>query len=457
MMASNDPRVSAASIVARIESLPFSSWDVRIAASVGAATFFDAFDALTIAFILPSIIHEWHLTTFHAAALVSVGYAGQAVGAVVVGALAERFGRVPALVAAVAALGICSLICASTQTFAQLLLARFAQGIGLGGEVPVAAAYLSEMIRFDRRGKVFMLYQSTFGIGITAASIAGSLIVPSYGWRAMFLIGCIPAALAVVIARICPESPRWLADNGHLLEADRVMARIERLVFKGLPPPPHSIRSPTDTSSFARSKGWATLFSDKYLSRTVAVCSLWITAYACTYAITIWVPTLLTHVYGLGVRSALNLSVITSTAGSLGIGALALFVDRVTRRVVFFGGFAATVVVLLTLAAIVEPQVATTIAGVALAMFFLFILTSALYLYTPELYPTRVRALGTGFASFCLRVTAIGTPFGMGVLVQHGQPVLIYFILGSIAGIGALVSFFWVVDTRGRSLEDTSR
>jgi len=160
-MAFDDPKASAAAIVGRLESLPFSSWDLRIAASVGAATFFDAFDSLTIAFILPSLIHDWHLTTFQAAALVSVGYAGQAVGAVVVGALAERYGRVPALVVAIGALGICSLICASTQTFMQLLLARFAQGIGLGGEVPVAAAYLSEMIRFDRRGKVFMLYQST--------------------------------------------------------------------------------------------------------------------------------------------------------------------------------------------------------------------------------------------------------------------------------------------------------
>ncbi len=174
-MAANDPRVLAASIVARIESLPFSTWDLRIAASVGAATFFDAFDALTIAFVLPSIIHEWHLSTFNAAELVSAGYAGQAVGAVIVAALAERYGRVPALVAAVAALGICSLICASTHNFAQLLVARFAQGIGLGGEVPVAAAYLSEMIRFDRRGKIFMFYQSTFGIGITAASIVRCL------------------------------------------------------------------------------------------------------------------------------------------------------------------------------------------------------------------------------------------------------------------------------------------
>ena len=456
-MAANDPRVLAATIVARIESLPFSTWDLRIAASVGAATFFDAFDALAIAFILPSIIHEWHLSTFNAAEMVSAGYAGQAVGAVIVGALAERYGRVPALVAAVAALGICSLICASTHNFTQLLLARFAQGIGLGGEVPVAAAYLSEMIRFDRRGKIFMFYQSTFGIGITAASIVGSLIVPRFGWRAMFLIGCIPTALAVVIARICPESPRWLADKGNLLEADRVMQRIESQVFKGRPRPVSPIQVSIDTSSAGRRKGWATLFSDVYLGRTVAVCSLWITAYACTYAITIWVPTLLTHVYGLGVQSALKLSIITTTAGSLGIGALALFVDRVKRRVVFFGGFSATVVVLLTLAALVEPNVATTIAGVALAMFFLFILTSALYLYTPELYPTRVRALGTGFASFCLRVTAIGTPFGMGVLVQHGQPVLIYFILGSVAGVGALISLFWVVDTRGRRLEETSR
>jgi len=448
--------ITPESIAARIESLPSSQWNQRIAVLLGAATFFDAFDALTVAFIMPSILLEWHLSTINAAWLVSAGYAGQAVGAVVIGALAERYGRLPALVGAIVSLGVCSLICAAADNSLRLMLARFAQGIGLGGEVPVAAAYLSEMIRSDRRGKVFMLYQSTFGMGIVGASIVGSLVVPHFGWRAMFVLGCIPIALAFVIARICPESPRWLANRGKVLHADRVMRRIEEQVWKDHPRLHVPLQVSRDGPSKPLRQGWATLFSDIYLKRTAAICCLWITAYACTYAITIWVPTLLTHIYGVGIKTALNLSIITNAAGSLGICSLALFVDRVKRRSMFAGGFAATLVVLFILAALRNPGLAVTVGGLALALFFLFILTSSLYLYTPELYPTRVRALGTGFASFCLRVTAVLTPLGMGVLVQRGKPAVIYFVLGCIAGIGALVCFFWSVETSGRRLEEVS-
>jgi MFS transporter, putative metabolite:H+ symporter len=454
----NEATITPESIAARIESLPPSQWNLRIAVLLGAATFFDAFDALTVAFIMPSILLEWHLSTINAAWLVAAGYAGQALGAVIIGALAERYGRVPVLVGAIASLGVCSLICAAADNSLQLMLARFAQGIGLGGEVPVAAAYLSEMIRSDRRGKVFMLYQSTFGVGIVGASIVGSLVVPHFGWRAMFVVGCIPIALAFVIARICPESPRWLANKGKLLHADRIMRRIEEQVSKNHPRPhlPLQLQVSRDGPSKPLRQGWATLFSDIYLERTAAICCLWITAYACTYAITIWVPTLLTRVYGVGLQTALNLSIITNAAGSLGVCSLALFVDRVKRRSIFAGGFAATLFMLFSLAALRNPGLAVTIGGLALALFFLFILTSSLYLYTPELYPTRVRALGTGFASFCLRVTAVLTPFGMGVLVQRGKPALIYFVLGCIAGIGALICFFWSVETSGRKLEEVS-
>jgi putative MFS transporter len=92
--------------------------------------------------------------------------------------------------------------------------------------------------------------------------------------------------------------------------------------------------------------------------------------------------------------------------------------------------------------------------GLGAASFLLFLLAGALYLYTPELYPTHLRAIGTGVGSFCLRAAAIATPLAMSRLIEFGKPSLIYAFLAAAAAVGWLVNCLWAVDTRGRSLEE---
>lgn len=443
-------------VVARIERLPIAGWHVRAALLLGLATLFDAYDALSIAYIMPSIIAEWQLTLFDAAALISLGYGGQAIGALLFGDIAERYGRIKALTGCIFLIGIMSLLAAYATNYEQLMAARFFQGIGLGGEVPIAATYLNEVIRSEKRGKVFLLYQSTFGLGMACAAIAGALLVQDHGWQSMFLIGAIPILLAIAIPLALPESPRWLAGRGKTVEADLALQRIEESVRRSTGTAlaavaPRTITIPTD-----RAGRWRELFGDQYRRRTAGICLLWITAYACTYSLAAWLPTLLTKFYGLPVRLALQYSIMTSIAGAFGCIALAIVVDRIERHSVFAICFGATAIATGLLAALNGGSPALFLAMISIASFFLLIATGALYLYTPELFPTRVRAMGTGFASFSLRVTSIVTPFAVGTLVSAERIDAFFWCLFGLAAAGLVSTRLSLSQTAGKILEDVS-
>src|SRR5256886_15570030 len=227
-------------VVARIERLPTSWWHVKTGIIVGVATFFDAFDALAIATVLPVLAPLWKLTPPQIGILISAGFLGQLVGALLFGWVAERLGRMTAMVWSIATFAVMSLVCALAWDYNSFLVFRTIQGIGLGGEVPVAAVFISELAKAHGRGRFVLLYELVFPIGLVAAALLGLWIVPHLGWQWMFVIGALPAFLALVLRRLLPESPRWLAVHGRNAEAETAMALIEAETQKatGKPPPP---------------------------------------------------------------------------------------------------------------------------------------------------------------------------------------------------------------------------
>ncbi|MGO7216245.1 MFS transporter, partial [Rhizobium ruizarguesonis] len=93
------------------------------------------------------------------------------------------------------------------------------QGIGTGGEVPVASAYITELIGSKGRGKFFLLDEVMFLLGLVGAGLIGYFLVPVYGWKAMFVVGLVPALIMIPLRWFVKESPRWLAANGRYGEA----------------------------------------------------------------------------------------------------------------------------------------------------------------------------------------------------------------------------------------------
>jgi putative MFS transporter len=440
-------------VVARIERMPTSWWHVKTRIIIGVATFFDAFDALAIAFVLPVLAPLWKLTGPQIGFMISVGYVGQLLGALFFGWLAQRQGRMTAMIWAIGTFAVMSLVCAFAWDYNSLLVFRTIQGFGLGGEVPIAAVYISELSRARGRGRFVLLYELVFPVGLVCAGFIGAWLVPRFGWQSMFIVGALPALLALVLRWLLPESPRWLAVNGYHAEAEAALSLIERETEKstGRPLPAPQVIVATQS----RAASWADLFGPDYLSRTLVVWVIWFTAYLINYGLAIWLPTLYRTVFKLPLAVSLQYGLITQVVGFVGAAVCALTIDRFGRRPWFALAFAGAAVALFSLWLDGAKTAESVLIYVSLAYFFVSTINIGVYLYTPELYPTRSRALAVGTATAWLRLASIIGPAVVGFMVGTGlQSVFLAFAI--IAVIAAVTTFWFAVETKGRVLEEVS-
>ncbi len=447
------PAGTVDNVVARIERIPTSWWHVRARIIVGVATFFDAFDALAIATALPVLVPMWKLTPPQIGMMISAGFVGQLIGALLFGWVAERFGRMPAMIWSIATFAVMSLVCAFAWDYNSLVAFRVLQGIGLGGEVPVAAVYISELTKAQNRGRFVLLYELVFPIGLTGASLLGLWVVPNFGWQWMFYLGAIPAIVALCLRVLLPESPRWLAMRGRAADADKAVALIERETEKALGQP---LPPPTPVTATREQRAtMADLFGDLYLRRTLTVWVIWFASYFVNYGLAIWLPTLYRTVFKLPLGVSLQYGLITQVAGLLGTFVCAMTIDTIGRRVWFAVSFAAAAASLGMLATIATPTAEHVLIYMSIAYFFISTINIGLILYTPELYPTRVRALGVGTATAWLRFASIIGPTAVGFMIAGGlSSVFLWF--GVVAAIGAVITALFAIETKGRVLEEVS-
>jgi len=448
--------ISATDISNRIERMPISRWHVKARVLVGTATFFDAFDALTIAQVLPVLAVLWKLTGPQIGMLISIGYLGQLFGALFFGWLAERRGRVIAMICAIVTFSCMSIACALAWDYNSLLAFRTIQGFGLGGEVPIAAAYISEMTKAHGRGRFVLIYELIFSVGVVMAGVVGYWLVPLLGWQYMFVIGAAPVLMIYTLYRWLPESPRWLASRGRLQEADvaltRIESQVERETGQSLPKV-EPIASAVATQN--QSSAWGELFSSVYLPRTLMVWSIWFGAYIVYYGIGTWLPSLYRTVFHLPLEVSLRYGLISNGIGFLGATLCALTIDYFGRRFWFavsLGGSAVFLGILWWLGAKSPEQVLIYSSG---AYFFATAAAVGVYLYTPELYPTRVRALGVATATAWLRLASIVGPTIVGTMSTYGLgSVFLTFAVAAL--IATLIVMVFAVETKGGVLEQLS-
>lgn len=451
----SDMSVSVGSIVARVERLPISRWHAFMRIVVGSATFFDAFDSLAIAFVLPVLIGMWHLAPAQIGLLVSAGYLGQLIGAIFFGWLAERYGRLRSLSWTVAVISVLSIACAFAWNLQSLAALRFLQGLGLGGEVPIALAYVNEFARAESRGRFVLLFQSIFPIGIVIVSLVAIYVVPHWGWQWMFIIGAVPAILAAGLRRMLPESPRWLATKGRFAEADSVVSALEAKTTAGGAPLPPIAAVPEVGGE--QQASWRDLFAGIYLRRTFVIWVAWFVAAFVGYGITIWLPTIYRTVYKLPIQTSLQLSFIANVALVAGVFTMTYAVDHTGRRPGFSAAFALSAVPLGVLwlmgpgTAVLPVVILTTIAS-----YFAAMLQLGLVLYASEVYPTRIRALGSGLASSWTRVgSMVGQPI-VGLVLQRADVSAVFLLFAVASLVGAAAIAFFGVETRGKILEELS-
>ncbi|HVB34358.1 MAG TPA: MFS transporter [Patescibacteria group bacterium] len=442
-------------IAARLERLPFSSWHVRARIIIGIATFFDGFGLLAITFVLPVLVVAWKLKPQQIGVIISAGFAGALIGALAAGPLAERYGRLRIAGITIAIFGVMSVFCGFAWNPESLMVFRFIQGIGLGGEVPIAAAYISEIARAKSRGRFFAIYELVFPLGLLGTALLGYWLVPRFGWQMMFWIGAAPAALIFFLRRMLPESPRWLVSKGRYKEADEIVSAVERktMVACNLPP---AAATETLPPAGAQKSRWLEIFEGIYLKRTLVVWVLWIACYMTNYGLITWLPTLYRSLFHLPLSTALGYGLITQSVGFVGSMTCALVIDYVGRKLWFTIAYFGAAGSLYSLWFFGTASATAVLICASASFFFIGSIALILYLYTSELYPTRIRAFGCSIASGWLRLASTIGPILVGVIVaRHGvRPVFVLF--GTIALAGGLVAMIGSTETKGQVLEQLS-
>lgn len=404
----------------------------------GAVMFFDSWDVLVAAFILPLLTAEWGLQPLQVGWLLSAAYFGQFFGAIACGWLAERFGRKPVFCLAAAAMCLMGLACALAASAAQFELFRFLQGLALGGAAPVAVSYVNEVAPTQTRGRFFAIYQFLMIAGFVAASASAALLAVDHGWRLLFVIGAAPVLLVPAIWLALPDSPRWL------LRARGASAASEAVRRLGGPDRP--LDEPASSAEAPRKVPAQALFSPALRRVSIVTFLLWFLGSLVNYGLATWTPSIFVSQFHIPIADALRYGAIGSVPIFVTPLVLAATIDRFGRRPFAIGGALLATVCLAALAALPWGNtmliVVLTIAG----GFGTGVYAIILWPYSSEVWPTSVRAMGLGIASSLARAASSLTPVVVGgviALAGSVRPVFAIFAL-----IAALTAFMWWTMTR---------
>ncbi len=452
--------VTADEIATRIDRLPFLPFHLRIASILGCGTLFDAFDSLSMGAALTMIVATFKLDYRSSGTLISAAFAGQFVGAIAFGYIGERIGRKWAFIIALTIFATCSLGAALAQSVNQIIVARVIQGVGLGAEVPVAAALFAEFVRGSARGLFLLVYESVFTWGIFLGPVVGlacySAFGPALGWRVLFGIGGIPLIFAAIAIFKLPESARWLASKNRLAEADAIVREMEdqaRARGRALLPS-HPVKVAAASTSFLE------LFKGIYARRTFVVWTHWFCSYFVSNGFQSWAATLYMKIGGLPVRYALMLTIVTSGLQLCGSYTLAFTVDRLGRVPWFAGSFlvvcgGAVLGATLTGPFAVRGWEPLLLCGIIMTVGNINGL--GVYVYTPELYPTRMRAWATAMGSSFNRLGSLIAPSLVGfLLAEYGSISIVFVMFAGVALFGAVVMAKFGEETKRRTLEELS-
>jgi len=442
---------SSAAIAARLERLPLTSYQRGIFAIIATAWFFDSMDLGALTFVLGSIRTEFALTPAAAGLLSSMSFIGMFLGASTAGLLADRFGRTVVFQTSMIFWGLGSLCCGLAPDAQALGLARILLGFGMGMEFPVAQSMVSEFMPAKNRGRYIAYLEGFWPIGFIASGLLCLAVLSVANWRWVFILQGLPAVFVLVVRRGVPESPRWLASRGRTDEAEQVMGRIEAKVQARTGQPlPAPVLLP---ASEGGRTGFGALWSDGYGRRTAMLWGLWFFALLGFYGLTTWLGALLQQ-KGFPVQKSVYYTILISLAGIPGFLTAAWLVEAWGRK--------GTCIAMLLGSAVAcyfygtsETQMQLILFGLAM-QFCLFGMWSVLYAYTPELYPTRVRATGSGCASAVGRLGSLLGPYIVGVVLPAAGATGVFSLGAGAFVIAAAVVLLLGEETKGRSLEAIS-
>ncbi len=410
----------------------------------GLMMLFDSWDSVVISFTAPSIAKAWMLSPVKVGELISAGYGGQLVGALVAGAVAEARGRLPVLRPLVILMGLLAIVCGLTQSFEQLIVVRLLQGFCIGGALPVVISYVNEIAPAATRGRFFGTYQFLMLAGFGLASLSSAWIVPAFGWRPMYMLGALPLLLTPSLF-ILPESPRWLAAHGRVNEAVQGLRKLG-----GQPDEAHAAAAPPSP----KPPPATVLFSPRLRKLTLVTSLLWLLSSLVSFGLVTWVPSIYVSNFHIPLAKALQYNALGSIFIFFVPLVLRQILDRVGRRPPVILGTALGGAALLALTQVKTGPEALIVTLTIIGSIGGSIGSMVLWPYTSEVYETSVRATALGMSSSLARAASMSTPLIVGLLLAStGSIGPVFLIFGLSAATVALLWTFATKETAGREID----
>jgi putative MFS transporter len=439
-------------IAARIDRLPISPMHRRLLFILAIPLFFDVGDIFTFSNAAPALIKYWGITNGQIALATSAGFLGMAIGGTFGGILADRIGRVRAMMLFTAIFSVFSLATGFAINVPMLVALRFLTGLGIASATVSVITYIAEIYPATVRGRWQSWAMVIALSGITATSWVARLVIPmgENGWRWIFVWGAFGLPF-LILARHMNESPRWLMRIGRVHDAEASLRRLEAAVesWNGpLPePPPQPPRPATPTL------GWSALFSPAYIRPTLSLCSIWFFQTIGFYGFMSWVPTLLAR-QGFEMVHSLNYITLINL-GALPGALFAVFLSDRWERKYSIAGVALAIALFGLLYGLSFEPVAIVIFGFAAAT-MMDTFSALAFAYTPEQYPTDVRNSGTGLAYGVGRLANVVNPFVISaIFTDLGYQYVFAYIAGAWV-VTASIALAFGMKTTGRSLETIS-
>lgn len=393
-----------------------AQWRTLLAAQLGWAL--DAMDVMLYVFALGAIRAELHLSAAGAGALASVTLVASAVGGILFGVLADRIGRVRALIASILTYSVFTALTATAGGIASLVLWRALVGIGLGGEWSAGTVLVAESWPAEHRGKAIGFVQSGWAFGYAAAAVLSAAVLPTWGWRPLFAVGIAPALLAAWVRRAVPEPEAWRRAP-RAVAAWRMLSR----------PPlrPHALA--------ATAVATAVLFG--------------------YWGLFTWLPTYLAAEpaaggAGLGLVRSAGFVVVIQGGALLGYLSFGFVSDRLGRRPTF-QAFVFGAAVVVPVYAVAAGHPGTLFVLGPLVGFLGHGYFSVFGAMLAELFPAAIRGTAQGLCYNVGRAVSAAAPYSVGALAdRYGFGAALASTSAFFALAGLLVLF--VPETRGRRL-----
>jgi putative MFS transporter len=433
----------------RLDRLPVSRFHWRVLGLIGAGMFLDGFEIYLAGGVLAALVKSGWSDLAHNAQFISLTFAGMVVGAWCAGLFGDRYGRRFSYQLNLLIFGLASLAGAVAPSIEWLIVARFFMGVGLGAEIVVGYVTLSEFVPPQQRGRWGSALATITNSALFISSFAGLLIIPSIGWRWMFVITGVGALIVWYLRRALPESPRWLESKGRAAEAERVLTEIEAEITREKGKPlPAALDLPAPVIPRQSIKG---LFQGALLPRVIVGSVILIALNTVIYGFIAWLPTFFVK-QGMSVVTSLGFTTLMAFGGPVGALAGMWLGDHVGRKPVLVG-FSLVTIALGLIYPFAGSETFLPIVGFALVTSCYIMVAIAWALYVPELFPTELRMRGAGFCNTAGRMMTIVTPMLVPAIFTEFGVMGVVLMLSSLLLLQAIVVALWGIETKQRPLE----